>query len=113
MITAITLNHYKVQWRDKIIIISYNYVVVLSLFFEERLTYVCQSYLREKHRENVRETVWIRSKANTFIGGLHNSAAIAGVRSLPLSLERGDASLIRPFHRIMMESAMRNVHLFV
>lgn len=64
-----------VMWY-KIIIISYNYVVVLSLYFEERL----QSYLKEKHREKVCETVWIRSKANTFIGGLHNSAAIAGVR---------------------------------
>lgn len=81
MITGIILNRYKVvgdgavMWY-KIIIISYNYVVVLSLCFEERL----QSYLKEKHREKVCETVWIKSKANTFIGGLHNSAAIAGVR---------------------------------
>lgn len=106
-------NHFKslqsggdsaVMWF-KIIIISYDYAVVLSLYFEERL----QSYLKEKHREKVCETVWIGSKANTFIGGLHNSEAIAAVRFE----SRVDTSLIQAFHRIVMESAMRNVYLCV
>lgn len=37
----------------------------------------------------------MRSKANKFIGGLHNSAAIPGVIVFPLSLSCGDESLMR------------------
>lgn len=37
----------------------------------------------------------MRSKANKFIGGLHNSAAIPGVIVFPLSLSCRDESLMR------------------
>lgn len=42
-----------------------------------------------------------RSKANNFIGGLHNSAPIAGVIVFPLRLSCRDESLMCSFLRIM------------
>lgn len=57
---------------------NYHNIIQLCRCFitEERL----QSHLKEKHRENVCES---DQKANTFIGGLHNLVAIAGVRYEP------------------------------
>lgn len=42
-----------------------------------------------------------RSKANNFIGGLHNSAPIPGVIVFPLRLSCRDESLMRSFLGIM------------
>lgn len=46
-------------------------------------------------------TLRTRSKANNFIGGLHNSAPIPGVIVFPLRLSCTDESLMRSFLGIM------------
>lgn len=64
-------------------------------------TLVCVSMCSPVHVHLGEQKLRMRSKANNFIGGLHNSAAIPGVIVFPLRLSCRDESLMHSCLGIM------------